>query len=57
MPSKGVKDTAGFALCRSFVAFVWMLSLIVMFGVHWYQQESENLRCSGFHLEVFLVGH
>lgn len=58
MPFTDMKNTAGFTLCWSSVAFVWMLSLVVMlFVVHWYDvvccslvQAEENLRCSGFHL-------
>lgn len=57
MPFTDMKSTAGFALCWSFVAFVWMLSLVVMFGVNWFKQKRENLRCSGFPLEVFFAGH
>lgn len=57
MPFTDMKSTAGFELCWSFVAFVWMLSLVVMFGVNWFKQKRENLRCSGFPLEVFFAGH
>lgn len=58
MPSTDMENTAGFELCRSFVAFVWMLSLVLMlFIVRWYKQKSENFMCSEFHLEVFFAGH